>query len=68
MNACRCGYTGPEEGHPCHFNGYLCGKPAKQRFYNARPVALAGMILKFETTDTWACDEHWESWRKEHRL
>ena len=57
-NTCRCGYDNVGE-HPCHGNAYTCGKPSKQRFYNARPVALAGMQMKLEVTDTFACDECW---------
>jgi hypothetical protein len=58
VSACRCGHdgTGP---HPCHFNGYTCGKPATQRFYNARPAALAGLQMKVVCDETWACDAHW---------
>lgn len=58
MNTCRCGHVGDGE-HPCHGNAYTCRKPSKQRFYNARPVALAGMQMKLQVTDTWACEECW---------
>ena len=58
VTSCRCGWDGTGE-HPCHFNGYTCGQPARQRFYNARPVALAGAQMKLQMTDTWACDAHW---------
>ena len=61
---CRCGYTG-EGPHPCHHGGYTCGKPSRQRFYYPVPVALAGMQLKFAAHETWACDEHWETYRKD---
>ncbi len=57
---CRCGHVGGEP-HPCHGLGYTCRKPARERFYNARPVALAGMQLKFQVNQTWACDECWDA-------
>lgn len=56
---CRCGHQG-DEVHPCHADGYQCRKPAEQRFYNARPVALTGVMMKLEMTETWACDECWK--------
>ena len=43
--------------------GYECRKPAVRRFYNAEAVALAGAQLKLQVTDTWACDECWETFR-----
>lgn len=55
---CRCGWDGQGE-HPCHARGYTCGKPARQRFYGAHLVALAGVQMKVGISDTWACDEHW---------
>ena len=55
---CRCGHSG-DGPHPCHYNAYKCGKPAQQRFYNAHPVALAGVQMKFQVTETWACEECW---------
>lgn len=61
---CRCGHTGEGE-HPCHFAGYTCRKPATQRFYNPRAVALAGAQMKFDVQSTWACDEHWEAYVEE---
>lgn len=63
METCRCGYIGEGE-HPCHAEGYTCGKPAKQRFYNPQTVALSGMQMKFQVQDTWACDQHWEEFLK----
>lgn len=30
------------------------------RFYNPKLVSLSGMQLKFQVSDTWACDECWE--------
>lgn len=64
---CRCGYEtdGDDGKHPCHGRDatgrpYSCRKPAQHRFYNARPVALAGMQLKFGVNDTFACDECWD--------
>ena len=60
---CRCGWEGKGD-HPCHKNRYTCKAPAKQRFYNPKATALAGMQLKFEVRDTWACDECWEDFSK----
>lgn len=60
MAQCRCGYNGEEGEHPCHGGAYTCRKPAKQRFYGARLVALAGVQMKAEVSDTWACDACWE--------
>jgi hypothetical protein len=62
MNRCRCGHEGEGE-HPCHGDAYKCRKPSKQRFYNARHVALAGMQMKMEVSSTWACDECWKKFR-----
>jgi len=62
MSTCRCGHSG-DGPHPCHHNGYTCGKPAQQRFYNARPVCLSGVQTKVAVDETWACDEHWESFK-----
>ena len=31
--------------HPCHGRNYTCGKPATQRFYNARTVTMEGEHL-----------------------
>lgn len=61
--SCRCGFSG-EGSHPCHNNGYTCRKPATQRFYNARPVALAGVQMKLQADETWACDECWEGFKE----
>lgn len=62
--ACRCGWDGIGE-HPCHGGAYSCRKPATQRFYAPRMVGLAGVQLKFEVSDTWACDACWEEYKKE---
>lgn len=62
---CRCGHSG-DGPHPCHAKAYGCRKPATLRFYGARPVALAGVQMKLEMSDTWACDECWEMYRKEY--
>lgn len=61
MNRCRCGHPKDSpDPHPCHAKGYACGKPAIQRFYNVVPYAhVAGMQMKLEVRDTWACDECW---------
>lgn len=62
MISCRCGYagTGP---HPCHGRGYTCPNPGIQRFYNPQPVALAGMQMKVQVTETYACDECWAEFK-----
>jgi hypothetical protein len=59
---CRCGYDGVGP-HPCHGDGYTCGRPAEFRLYDVRPVALAGMTFKLQGTDTWACDACWEKFQ-----
>jgi hypothetical protein len=56
---CRCGYDGNGD-HPCHGGNYLCKRPATQRFYDCKFVSLAGMQMKVQTSDTWACDECWD--------
>jgi hypothetical protein len=61
---CRCGYVDNGGPHPCHGTAYTCQKPAKFRLYNARPVPLAGMNLKFGADGTWACDECWAGFEK----
>ena len=58
---CRCGHSGSEP-HPCHANNYSCGKPATQRFYGATQVALAGMQMKVQVSETWACDDCWNTY------
>jgi hypothetical protein len=59
-NRCRCGHRHEsKEPHPCHGNGYKCRQPARIRFYNARPVCLAGVQTKFGVDSTWACDACW---------
>lgn len=57
-STCRCGFSGNSE-HPCHGNRYQCRKPAKERFYNARPAALPGMQMKLSVDRTFACDACW---------
>lgn len=59
---CRCGHTG-EGPHPCHYANYSCGKPATQRFYGPRLIAIAGIQMKVEVSSTWACDECWEKFK-----
>ena len=64
---CRCGHAaGSKDPHPCHWRdfGGRCGQPATQRFYNPTPgrvpyAQVAGVQLKLELVDTWACDAHW---------
>ena len=68
--SCRCGHPKDSSApHPCHkykqkVGGRMnelvrCGQPAKQRFYNPHPVALAGMQMKLEVTESWACEGCW---------
>lgn len=64
MSACRCGYNG-EGGHPCHGNNYTCRKPATRRFYSPRMVGLAGMQMKLEASETWACDACWAEFQQQ---
>ena len=63
INACQCGWNGEGE-HPCHWGGYTCGKPASARFVT-RPTCLAGMQMKVEGYQTFACDEHWELFNRD---
>jgi hypothetical protein len=65
MIACRCGWNG-EGDHPCHGNGYRCRKPAQIRFITY-PTALAGMQLKLDAYETFACDECWNEKQKIER-
>lgn len=62
--SCRCGFSGGEGPHPCHGNRYRCRKPAQQYFYSAKLVGLAGAQMKFEVSETWACEGCWESFKK----
>ncbi len=57
---CRCGWDGMGE-HLCHRFGRA---PGSMRFYNPRPVALAGQQMKFEVYDTWGCDPCWEDFKR----
>lgn len=65
MDQCRCGHPKDStDPHPCHAKGYGCRKPAKQRFYNPTPgrvpyAQVAGVQLKLEVAETWACDDCW---------
>lgn len=54
---CRCKRDQPV--HLCHGRRYTCPNPATPRFYNPRVVSLAGVQLKVEVADTWACDACW---------
>lgn len=56
-NSCRCGWDGTGD-HPCH----VCGAPSRQRFYRPQLVALAGMTMKLQVTDTFACDSCWRKY------
>ncbi len=67
MLKCRCGYEGVGD-HPCHAKLYTCRKSAEQRFYNPKIVSLAGIQMKLEVTDTWACNECWEEYEKSTKL
>jgi len=61
---CRCGHPNDSTSpHPCHGMGHTCGRPAQQRFYNPRPAHLAGVQMKLEVSETWACDECWAWFR-----
>lgn len=63
---CRCGYDGPDDGHhPCHGECYSCRRKATRRFYNPMIVSLSGHVRKIEISETWACDECWERWKKD---
>lgn len=64
MSTCRCGHDSTGD-HPCHGNGYECRKPAKRRLYNPRPVGLAGVQMKLQVSDTWACDECWAAFQQQ---
>ena len=59
----RCGWDGKGE-HPCHWDAYTCRKPAKAR-YVGRLTCLAGVQMKMGAYQTFACDEHWEAFKKE---
>lgn len=61
---CRCGWDGETGPHPCHSDGYRCRQPAEQRFRITGPAHLAGMQLKFNASETWACDECWSYYQK----
>lgn len=59
--ACRCGWSG-EGDHPCH----RCHvSPGTRRLYSPRAVALAGVQLKFEVSETNACDPCWGWYSRE---
>jgi len=67
QHACRCGHSDfslSPEPHPCHGSEYTCGKPAKRRFYNGKFVSLAGVQLKVQANETWACDACWDAFTK----
>lgn len=55
---CRCGWAG-DGPHPCHGRAYSCRAPASHRFYDARPAAVAGVQVKLQVSETWACDACW---------
>ncbi len=62
---CRCGHDDDSDTpHPCHAKGYTCKKPAQRRFYNPKVVGIAGVQMKFGMSDTWACDDCWNSFKK----
>jgi hypothetical protein len=64
MDPCHCGFNGSPPDHPCHGLNYTCREPAKQRFYNAKTVALGGAQVKLGAADTWACDECWAHFQR----
>ncbi len=61
--ACRCGWDGNGD-HPCHAKGYTCRKPATAR-YLTYLSCLAGAQMKLGASQTFACDECWEKFKKE---
>jgi len=64
---CRCGHDGVGD-HPCHAKAYQCRRPARERFYDARPAVLSGMQMKLSVSQTWACDECWEEFKAIQKL
>jgi hypothetical protein len=61
-NPCRCGFQGTGD-HLCHGKGYTCTNTGSFRLYNAQAVALAGVQMKLQGTDTWACDSCWDAFK-----
>ncbi len=58
---CRCKRE-TDDSHRCHGNGYTCPNEGRMRFYQANLTSLSGMQLKFQTHQTWACDECWAAY------
>jgi hypothetical protein len=59
MEQCRCGHAGGSP-HQCHGHHYKCtNKPTKQYFYGPQLSSLAGVQMKVQVFDTWACDKCW---------
>lgn len=61
--SCRCGFDGQGD-HPCHAKAYGCRQPARERFYSTGYAALPGAQVKLSASQTWACDECWEEFKK----
>lgn len=61
---CRCGMKTTDSFHPCHGKGYTCTSPAKERFYEAGPAFVAGVMPKWSANQTWACDDCWKDFVK----
>lgn len=59
MDTCRCGHKDPGSPHPCHGKGYTCKNPAEHRFYGPKVVGIAGVQMKYQVQETWACDDCW---------
>jgi hypothetical protein len=64
MSNCRCGYKEGDAFHPCHGEAYKCRKPSQQYFYDPYLSPLSGAQMKFTMSDTWACPECWEDFKK----
>lgn len=63
-NICRCGHDKKSnEPHPCHWQDYTCRKPSLLRFI-LNNAGLSGSTPKFGANDTWACDDHWEEYKR----
>jgi hypothetical protein len=65
---CRCGWDGTAaSAHKCHGKGYTCKNPGTIRFYNPNPdrFSLAGTQAKLSMSETCACDECWDTFKKE---
>jgi len=68
QETCRCGWNKTFGIHYCHGKGYTCRNPGTIRFYNPNPdrFSLAGMQAKLSMSETYACDECWDAFKKEN--